>query len=357
MKKIKLNQILSGLGKQCLLILLALLLSSLFVFISGYNPWIVFKAIGIGLFSDLDGTIRWTIPYILVGIAAAITFRTNIFNMGIDGQFYIGAIAATYISFSLGNCTSVVAIIVTILFAAVSGAAFAVIPALLKTKLNCDEVVTTLLLNYVAYYFTDYVVLGPMLGSGSMVAAQSTNYIPKNSWLPKLGFFSGGQASTGLYFAIVTVFLIAYVVYRTKLGYEVKICAENPNMAQYGGISYAKTIFKVMVISGFIAGLTGAIEIIGVQHRFPIRFSNQLGNDGVVISLLANNNPMGVLLSAFFFGALKDGTLNMQVIADVPSSLVDVVRGIIIFTISANYGFTFLKKFRIKSKTMKKEDA
>lgn len=342
-------------GKQISLIILALILSSIFLLATGYDPFIVIKAIAKGVTAGLGGTVRWTIPYAFAGLAICLTFRANIFNMGVDGQLYIGAIAATYLSMMLSDFPPVIAITGTIIFASIAGGLFAVIPALMKIKLKCDEVVTTILLNYVAYYFTDFVVLGPMLGKGTLAAARSTDYIPENLWLAKLDFLPSSGVTIGLYLAIALTIGMAVLLYKTNLGYEVKICGANPRMAEYGGINSGRVILTIMVLSGVIAGLAGAVEILGVHHRFPIRFSNQVGFDGVVVSLLANNNPIGVLFTAFFFGALKNGAMTMQRIADVPSALIDIVRGIIIFTISIDFALLKFKKYKA-GKQRKKEE-
>ena len=330
--------------RQVLLILVALLLTSLFLLITGYDPFIVFKAIYKSISTDIGGTVRWMIPYGMLGLAVALTFRMNLFNMGVDGQLYLGAIGATYISMQLGDAPRAVAVLATLAFAVIAGALFAVLPAILKIKLKCDEVVVTILLNYIAYYFTDYLVLGPMLGSGTLANARSTDYIPEACWLTKLSWLGDSNATTGLYIMLALLIGMAFIFYKTRFGYELKICGANQSFARYGGINAGRVILAAMIISGAIAGATGAIEVMGVHHRFPIRFSDSMGNDGVVIALLANNNPFGILLTSFFFAALKNGSNIMQRIADIPSSLVDVVRGIIIFTISARFSVDWLRK-------------
>lgn len=353
-KKIRrLKDSLKAIGRQLLLILLALVVCSLFLLFMDYDPYIVFKAIRRAIASDLGGTVRWATPYIMTGLAVALTFKANIFNMGVDGQLYLGSIASVWLSTYLANWPAAVAVPFIIVFAMLVGGLYAVIPALLKIRLNCDEVVTTLLLNYVAYFFTDYLVLGPMLGSGSLVAAQSTEYISENLWLPKLTWFGDSNANISLFIALGFVLVIAFLLYKTKYGYEIKICGSNMEFARYGGISAARTIMLVMVLSGMLGGATGAMEILGVHHRFSYRYSTDVGMDGVVIALLAGNNPFGVVLTGFFYGALKNGASIMQRIADVPSSLVDIVRGSIVLIITANFS---LKKLlpRLKKRAAAK---
>ncbi|MBR1457237.1 MAG: ABC transporter permease [Oscillospiraceae bacterium] len=333
-------------GRQLLLILAAMLVCSLFLLCTGYDPFIVLKAIGRAIRSDLGGTVRWTTPYMLTGLAVAVTFRANIFNMGVDGQLYLGSIAAVWLSTYLTNWPAAVAVPFVLVFSMLVGGLYAVIPALLKIRLRCDEVVTTLLLNYVAFYFTDYLVLGPMLGSGTLTAAHSTEYISENLWLPKLGWFGDSNANFSLFIGLLIVALITFMLYKTRYGYEIKVCGANMEFARYGGISAGKTILFVMIVSGMIGGATGAMEILGVHHRFAYRYSTDVGMDGVVVALLAGNNPIGVILSGFFYGALKNGASIMQRIADVPSSLVDVVRGSIVLIITADFGFRRLRARR-----------
>jgi simple sugar transport system permease protein len=331
-------------GKQLVLICIAISLSSIFLFIAGYDSMLVVKSLVRGITTDLSGTIRWTIPLILVGLAICLSFRAKIFNLGVDGQLYLGAIVATIIAMKMENVHPVIALVVIITFAGIAGALWVFIPAILKVKYNCDEVVSTLLLNFVAYFITDYAVLGPMRGAGTLATANTTNYIPDTTFLPKIKSLMPSSANAGIYIAIIIALIIAFMLYKTKLGYEIKIVGENPRMAQYGGISSGKIIMVVMLLSGVIAGIAGSIEILGVHHRFPMRFSSQLGFDGVLVALLANNNPVGVILSAFFFGALKNGANNIQRFSDMPSATIDIVRGIIIITISINISFDKIKK-------------
>jgi simple sugar transport system permease protein len=194
-----------------------------------------------------------------------------------------------------------------------------------------------------------------MLGSGTLANASSTEYIPENSWLSQLGFYNYSGVTVAVYIAIALAVAIAVLLYKTNFGYEIKICGANPKMARYGGINAGRIILLAMILSGAIAGAAGAIEILGVHHRFQMRFSNQVGFDGVVVSLLANNNPIGVMFTAFFFGALKNGAMTLQRIADVPSALIDIVRGIIIFTISLDFAVFKLKK-RLRNNNAEKQE-
>ncbi|MBS4208211.1 ABC transporter permease [Bacillus sp. FJAT-50079] len=331
--------------KQIMIITIALCLSSIFLAISGYDVFAVGKGLIRGITMDFGGTIRWTIPLILTGLAVCVAFRTQVFNLGVDGQLYLGAIAATFIGLKFSHLPSIVGIPLAIFAAGIAGALFAWIPGKLKVLWGTNEVVSTLLLNFVAIYLTDYLVLGPMRGSGSTGNSASSDILPESFWLPRIEALAPSAANYGLYIGIILAVVFVFILYRTKSGFEMKIVGSNPFLANYSGINSKKVIITVMLMSGAIGGLAGAVEVMGVHHRLPGGFNSGLGFDGIVVSLLASNNPIGVLFSAFFFGAIRNGALNMGRVTDIPSSVIDIVQAIIILTVSAQFVFPYIKKF------------
>lgn len=330
--------------KQVLIIIAAIALASLFLAVTGYDVFGVFKGLIRGITMDIGGTLRWTIPLIFTGLAICVAFRAQVFNLGVDGQIYLGAITATFIGLHYKDLPFYIGIPMAIIAAGTVGAFFAWIPGLIKVLWGANEVVSTLLLNFIALLFTDYLILGPMRGSGAMANASSSNKLPESYWLPKIEALTPSTANYGLFIGIGLALLLAFIIYRSTLGFEVKIVGANPLLARYSGMNSKKVILSVMLISGFIGGLAGAVEIMGVHHRFPSGFNSGLGFDGIVVSLLANNNPIGVLFSAFFLGAIRNGALNMARSTDIPSSVIDIVQAIIILTVSAQFTFPYLKK-------------
>lgn len=321
--------------KQISLILIALILATIFLALSEFDANAILKGIIKGLTTDLAGTIRWTIPLILAGLAICITFKAEVFNLGVDGQLCVGATAATAIALKLQGMSQPVSLMIVFAAAMIAGALLALIPALLKVYFDTNEVVSTLLINFVAVLYVEYLVTGPLRDPNAGTNLNASAVLPENTWLPRLDVFAPSVANAGIYFAIIAAIIIAFVFFKTKLGYEIKLVGANNKMAMYGGMKPKSTTLKVMAISGAIAGSIGAIEVTAVQHKLLAGFNPGFGFDGIVVSLLANNNPIGVVFSGLFFGCLRNGGINMERLTDVPSAITEIVMAIIILTISA----------------------
>ncbi|MEL7589771.1 MAG: ABC transporter permease [Anaerolineaceae bacterium] len=345
LRKISPN-IIQGLLHQIALIILAIFISSILLLLTGYNPLAVYKGIVIGAVADFPGTLRWVTPLILAGLAASAAFSAGLVNLGIDGQLYLGGITAAIIGLKLANLPMPLSILIAGIAGMLIGMLWALLPGLLRAQWGTSEVVTTLLLNFVAFFITDYLVLGSFRGTGSSAGTFSTNTLTKNFWLPRI--IQDSQVNIGLIISIVLAFILLYLFRKTTVGYEFKIIGKNALFAKYGGLNVKRTILISMAFSGAIAGLVGVEEILGVHHRFPGRFSSGLGFDGVVVALLANNNPVGILLSGLFFGALRNGAMNMERVTNVPRAMVDIVQSIIVLMVTI--------KFFINSNHKKKKD-
>lgn len=337
--------------RQVCLILVSLVLASIFLGVSGYEPLAIVKGIINGLSSDIAGTVRWAAPLILAGLAICVTYKAEVFNLGVDGQLYMGAAAGTAVALVLPEgLNKAVSLVIVFLAAMIAGALFAMIPALLKVYLDTNEVVSTLLLNFIAVLFIEYLVNGPMMDRTAGTNLNASEVLPENTWLPRISFFEPSSANIGFYIAVVVMIVIAFLFYKTTLGHEIKMVGSNPVLARYAGMKPKKTILQVMAISGAIAGMIGAIEVTAVQHRLLTGFNPDFGFDGIVVSLLANNNPIGVVFSGIFFGSLKNGGINMERLTDVPSAVTEIVMAIIIVTISAKFVLPRLKARAAKVK-------
>lgn len=347
MNKLKNKRVAGALSitaRQVCLIVVSLILASIFLGVSGYEPFAIIKGIGEGLTSDIAGTIRWAAPLILAGLAICVTYKAEVFNLGVDGQLYMGAAAGTAVAVAMPEgMNQVAALVIVFLVSMLAGALFAMIPALLKVYLDTNEVVSTLLLNFIAVLFIEYQVTGPMMDKTAGTNLNASEMLPENTWLPRISFFEPSAANIGFYIAIVVMILIAFLFFKTTLGHEIKIVGSNPVLARYAGMKPKKTILQVMALSGAIAGMIGAIEVTAVQHRLLAGFNPGFGFDGIVVSLLANNNPVGVVFSGIFFGALKNGGINMERMTDVPSAVTEIVMAIIFITISAKFVLPKLK--------------
>lgn len=341
-------------ARQIVLILFALLLATLFLAFSQYDAFAILEGIWNSLTQDIAGTIRWSIPLILAGLAICVTYKAEVYNLGVDGQILIGAAVATAVALSLPVMPNGIALVIIFLSAMLGGALMALIPGALKVLFNTDEVVSTLLLNFIAEFFLLYLIVGPMRDPAAATRYNASAVLPEYTWLPRFKAFAPSTANIGLYIALAVAAVMMFLFFKTRLGYEIRIVGANANLARYGGMNPKRLTITVMLISGAIAGIIGAIEVCAVQHKLIAGFNPGFGFDGIVISLLANNNPIGVVFSGFFLGLLYNGGINMERFTDVPSAITDIVMAIIIITISAKLALPILKK-RYLGKQIKPE--
>ncbi|MCI8909603.1 MAG: ABC transporter permease [Oscillibacter sp.] len=333
--------------KRVLLILLALAVSSVFLAASGYDALAIFKGLYQSFTKDIAGTIRWSTAMVLAGLAVCVCYKADIANLGVDGQLFLGAAAASMVALHVQEgANRALSLVEIFLCAALAGMLFALIPALLKIYLNVNEVVSTLLLNFIGEYFVNYLVNGPMRDPSATTNLSASARFSESAWLPHLAVFEPSSANVGVYIALVLLGAVTFVFYRTTLGHEIKMVGANGEFARYAGINPKRTVIKCMCISGAIAGVIGAIEVTAVQHRLIAGFNPELGFKGIVVSLLAGNHPIGVLFSGIFFGALKNGGTNMERMTGVPSAISSIVEGIIILVICADFTFRFVRKKR-----------
>jgi general nucleoside transport system permease protein len=321
-------------GSQVIIVVAAFAVATLLLLVTGYDPAAAARGIWRGV-ADVGGLVRWSIPLILAGLAVSTAFRTGMFNLGVDGQLYLGAVAATAFGLSMADTSIPGFLLIFGAFVAgiTAGALWSAIPALLRLVWNTNEVVTTLMLNFIALYFTDYLVLGPLRGTGATGTTYSSDNIPESMWLDTI--IPGSKATTALFLCIILAVVLAFVFRRTTLGYEFKVVGTSPNLAKYGGVPWQRILFLSMLMSGAIAGMAGVVEILGVHYRFPGRFNPGLGFNGIVVSLIAAHNPIGVIFSGLFFGALRNGARYMERLVDVPRAMVEIVEGLIILAVAA----------------------
>ncbi|MDR3338308.1 MAG: ABC transporter permease [Treponema sp.] len=331
--------------RQIILIIISLLFTVVFLALSGYEPFAVINGIIESLTSDIAGTVRWATPLILAGLAFCVSRKAGFFNLGIDGQIYLGAVTGVCVALLIPEGMSHPLGVVLVLIAAMTGGAlFALIPAFMRVYLHTDEVVSTLLLNFVGSFFVRFLVNGPMRDPGNNVNLNASPLLARNTWLPRLSFLAPSSANAGIYIAIAMVILIAFVFYQTTLGHEIKITGSNPLLARYSGIQPNRIAILVMMFSGAVAGMIGAIEVFAVQHRLLADFNPSFGFDGIVVALLGNNNPIGIFFSGLFFGALRNGGINMERATDVPSAVTKIVMAIIIIIISIKITLPMIRK-------------
>ena len=327
-------------------ICIGLVLGTVFVLLGGYNVLEVYSYLirgSLGSVSALSSTIRWTTAFLLCGIASGIAFKGGMFNMGTEGQLYMGAISATLVGIYCKGLPAIAHIPLCMLAGMAAGAIWASIPALLRVYWNTSEIVVTLMMNYIAINFTSFLVKEYFLTTGVFGDSLTTDELAATARFP---VFGGSPISVG--FILGTLLVIAYILFftKSKRGFEIKVSGVNPDFAKFSGISVNKVRISVMLMSGMVAGLAGAAEIMGVQGRFLSGFSPDFGTSGMLVALLGNSSGIGIYISAIFMGILKAGSLTLERSAGVSRALAVVIQALIICFVSVKT----LKVFDFKKK-------
>ena len=315
-------------------ILVALLISGIILLMAGYNPLIAFKVMWAGAFGDLrtiSEVLLKATPLILIGIGLAVAFRCSIWNIGAEGQFYLGAVFSAIIGIFLGDLPAIILVPLVLVAGMIGGAMWAMLAGYLKVRFGASEIVTTIMLNYIAIIGTGYLVTGPLIEEAGKFP--QTAKIAEAAWLPR--FLSPTRLHIGFIIAVVLAVLVYLLIFKTSTGYAIRAVGINPEAARYAGMSVEGNIMLAMAISGGAAGLAGAVEVAGLTYRLYQQISPGYGFTAIAVALLANNNPIGVIFSGILFGALSSGSEVMQMNAKVPSVLVFAIQGIVILSVVA----------------------
>jgi simple sugar transport system permease protein len=326
---------------------LAMLVGGFIVALSGKDPIFAYSELvrsALGNDRAIANSLLAATPLIFTGLATVIAFRAGIFNIGVEGSLYLGAFAAAWAGFTFTALPGFILIPLAFIVAGIVGGLWGAIPGYLKARLKMDEVVTTIMFNYIAILFTDYLVNGPFFVPG-MANAMSQEVAPQ-AQLPRI--LERSQWNWSFVLALLVYALVAFIMRRGTLGYEINAHGTNPLFARWVGIPVRRIIVLVMFISGFIGALAGAGQALGVHYRFVAGFSRGLGFDGIVVALLGRNTPTGALLAALFFGALRNGGSTMEMFTRIPRDLIDILQALIIFFIAIDIGFGWLRQ-RIKA--------
>ncbi|RKX43806.1 MAG: ABC transporter permease [Thermotogae bacterium] len=330
-------------------VVIALLLASLVILFIGQNPITAYQALIRGAFGSklsLATTIVKTTPLILTGLAVGFAFRAGLFNIGAEGQMIMGALVATTVGINMGSTPAVIAIPLTMLAGMAAGAGYAAIIGFLKAKTGAHEVVSSIMLNWIAEYFATYMVTVPLaVGMGTPKSPE----IAPSAKLPPLLTVQATELTSGILIAILAAFVMYIILEKTTKGYEIKATGFNPYAAEYGGIKISQNIILAMAVSGALAGLAGSLEVMGVHHRFLGTLSGGKGFDGISIALIGQNHPIGIIFAALLMGSLRTGSNEMQFVG-VPKHIIIIVQGIVIFLVAADRIVrTVLIRKRVKS--------
>ena len=326
---------------------LAIVIGSFIMWISGYDPIAAYAALFKGAFGgpkQIGDTILRSTPLILTGLAVGYGFRAGLFNIGAEGQLFMGGLAAAFLGVLMVGMPWAVVVPVLIIASALAGAAWAFIPAILKARIGAHEVITTMMFSYIARYFVSYLVVGPLKSEGMIpqtVELTPEAQLPRiqslfsEQVLDSLPILNLGRAHMGIVVAILAAVVIWLILKYTTLGYENRAVGFNPWASETAGISVQWTTVKALCISGALAGLGGAVEVMGVHHRIFDQFSSGFGFTGIAVALLAKNHPLGIIPAALMFGALSAGAGTMQLEAAVPQKIILIIQALVIFFVAA----------------------
>lgn len=324
--------------------LIAMIVGALLLVVSGRNPFEVYGLMateGFGGVSRLAATLSAATPILMCAIATAIPFRAGVFNIGVEGGFYLGGLAGAVVGFTLTALPSPALIVAELAAGAAFGAAWMMLPGFLRARLEVDEVVTTLMLNFVAINLTGFLVntvfLAPKTGNSS------TPMMVQSGWLPRLV----PSSTFNLGFVIALALLGAYYLWDryAPLGFEARMTGLNARFSRAVGIDVPAMIMKLMILSGLIAGLAGSVHAAGLLHRFTAGFSPGYGFTGLAVALLGRNSAVGMLLGSILFGALASAGTTIQLFSDIPIELVDVLQGTVTVFAVVRLGRLSLRRY------------
>ena len=270
-------------------------------------------------------------PYIFAGLSVALGFRAGLFNIGAEGQFFIGALCSAYVGYSIKDLPMIIHLPLAIGAGALGGAIWGMIPGYLKARFGAHEVVNTIMMNWIAFRLSDWLLSGPMQASNFRPV---TPNVAASAELPRF-FEDPLRFNLGFFLALLFAYIVYWFLFKTTLGFEVRSVGANPDASKYAGMNIIKNFVLVMSFAGALAGLAGTAQVLGVDHWVGQGFSAGYGFDAIALALLGKSHPFGVVLAALLFGFLRSGATNMQSLAGIPVDIISIIQGLVIVFIAA----------------------
>ena len=325
-------------------IAIGIVISVLLIYLVSEEPGFSLRSFLLGPFltrSRLAHVFESASPVIFCGLAIAVAFQAKQFNVGAEGSLYLGPVVATAFAVST-NMPAFIHIPLVLLVGGLTGAAWSFIPGILKARWKASELVASLMLNYVAFFLGLYLINFHFRDkeAGFLVSYQ----LPKTAWLPQ--FIPDTRIHYGIILAIVAAVLVYYFMYHTTTGYEIRSTGFNERFARFGGINVFKVIILCQVILGFLSGVGGTTEVMGIHRRFVWQSTPGYGWDGVIVAIIGRNHPLLVIPAAFFLSYMRVGGRVLNLMSDVPAEMITVIQSIIILLITAE-AFLSQWKYRI----------
>lgn len=331
-------------------IFMGLVVSGILMLLMGHNPIEAYKLIIKFAFIDsynIANIFAKATPLILTALAFGFAFQARLFNIGAQGQFYIGSIAAVFISIYLGNLPSLIVISTSLLFSLIAGGIWAAIIGYFKAQFNANEFLVSMMSTYVAIAIMDYLLRGPLQEAKGEYP--QTDVIADSAKIPAV--ISNTPFHYGFFISIVVAFIIYLILWHTRLGFQIRAVGQNRDAAKYAGFSEKKIFVIVFMICGALAGLGGFMQINGINHMAIQGFEPNIGATGIGVAILGNANPFGIVLAALLFSTLEVGGLMLTQTSTLPSSIIGITQGLVVIFVVISYFIN--NKFKIVQKKKK----
>ncbi|MGB9682502.1 MAG: ABC transporter permease [bacterium] len=340
-------------------VVLAFLLGAIVIAFLGQNPIYVYKVLFSNSITNIDGwgyVLFNATPFIFSGLAVALAFKGGLFNIGVEGQIYMGAFASALVGITV-NLPPILEISLALLFGMIIGGFWGLIPGFLKARFGAHEVINTIMLNFIAMALTNYLVNNPFKEQGQINPIPQTKELYSGAIIPRvypmlnrLGIKMSPSVPLNYTFFLALVFCLLtwYLLERTRWGYEIKAVGLNPKASRYGGIKPEFIVILTMFLSGALGGLGGINDVMGYRYRFLDGFSHGIGFTGIAVALLGKSNPIGIIFASILFGILDRGALAMDVFTNTPRELIQVIQAIIIIFVAIGNELIFRLLMRLE---------
>lgn len=331
-----------------LAILTSLVVTAAVIILTGANPIKGYLGLLDGAFGDADAlinTVVKTTPYIFAGLALTVAFRGGMFNIGAEGQFFVGSIIAAGIGYMV-QLPAVLHLPFCILGGALGGAIWGGIPGWLKARTGANEVITTIMTNYIALRLINWMISpsGPMVDPERDLP--QTPEVYPTAFIPSI--ISDTRLHWGSILALIMAVIVFYLLWRTVLGFEIRMVGISPTAARYAGVNVGRTMVLTMGLSGAIAGIGGAVQVLALTHVFSTGFNVGYGFNSIAVAMLGGLHPIGVILASFLFGAMDAGAGKMQMFTRIPVDVVTIFQGLVLMFVSADLIIRQIFRIQVK---------
>lgn len=320
-----------------LAVVLGMLVGAVLMLVMGYDPILGYSLVFEGIFGNpyyTGETLRAVTPLIFAGLAVAFAFRTGLFNIGVEGQFIIGQLAAAWVGITW-DLPPVLHAAAAVMVAMLAAGLYAGLAGWLKARLGVHEVITTIMLNYIALFSSNYLIRKFLKGAGEQTKEILPSASLHSDFLSTV--FEGARVNIGLFIALLFTLIAYWLLFKTTMGFELRAVGYNHHASEYAGMNVPKNIVLAMVVSGMFAGAGGAAETLGVYGYMTISSGfTGIGFDGIAVALIGSNNPFGVILGALLFGGFSFGADNMQRAEGIPTESIKIVISMIIYFVAAS---------------------